>query len=189
MRCRWSKATQAVLVSAVAGLPVVPSAFAGNDVSAWAREFSIVCPSAIFEPAKLEGLLKEREFSESDRDGDADSEVVSYKQAKTNLSFEFFGSPATAPSKAIFSCKLFVGRPTPIRQLDAAFEGLMRDPRLSGMTKRPDKSDSRGAQVMASRDTKGGCLSLMFVSFNTSNQKTTELLMERTSDACKASVR
>jgi hypothetical protein len=187
---------EAVLLSWIWGVPIalagqlmVSSAFAEDSFALSAREFPIVCPSAIFEPNNLDGLMKKRGFVEADRDGDEDSEVVSYTQAGTNLSFVFGGSPNGAPRKEIWNCSLFLQRPTPIQQLDALFERLTRDPRVSGLQKLPVKASAGVAQIKAARDTGDGCLSLDFMSFDTPGQKTTQLLMGRTTGPCKNSNR
>ena len=193
MRCKWDRMAEAVLLSswiwgftiAFSGQLIVSSAFAEDSFALSAKAFPLICPSAIFEPNKLDNMMKKRGFAETDRDGDAESEVVSYTQAKTNLSFEFGGSPRGAPRKEIWNCSLFLQQPTPIEQLDAMFENLTRDPRLSGLRKLPVKPSAGLARIMANHETKEGCLSLDFMSFDTPHQKTTQLLLGRTSTPCK----
>jgi hypothetical protein len=173
----------------LAGQLIASPAFAGDDITLGVQEFSIVCPTAILELDKLDSLLKNRSFAESDRDGDEDSEVVSFKQSDTKLILEFSGSPVGAQRTEIWACKLFMELPTQMERLNKTFDNLMRDPRLSGMRKLRPRPVAGVAELKANKEAGDGCLYVWLTSFDTSNQRTTDLVLGRTHTPCEDSTR
>jgi hypothetical protein len=159
--------------------------FAAENVAPYVRDFAAVCPVAIFENAKLDDLLRERGYTEVARNGDPDTEIVSFENPQASIVFEFRGSPKEERHKEIWHCSLFLQEPTPIPHLAAALDHLTRDPRLSSMQKSSPRSVSGMSDLAAKQTVNKGCLHSRLMSFDTPHQKTTQLILGHSTTKCE----